>query len=46
LNSEKNNLLFDEIKFIKLKKIIFSGRGLKIKIKNLFLITIKYLSSH
>jgi len=29
LNSEKNNLLFGEIKIIKLKKIILNSRGLK-----------------
>jgi len=28
LNLEKNNLLFNEIKIIKLKKIILSGGGL------------------
>jgi len=41
---KKNNLLFREIKIIKFKKIILNGGNLKkkIKIKNLFLITIKY----
>jgi len=34
LNSEKNNLLFNEIKIIKLEKIILSGGSLINKNKN------------